>query len=82
MRNFVYQKLRPTIQAAGSVSLVDAVAKAVEYEFSDHDGQVCNDYLAFQDGLLNLRTGYLEPYSPECFMTYRIEANFRHGGTA
>ena len=79
LRNFVYQKLRPTIQAAGSVSLVDAVAKAVEYEVSDYDGQVCNDYLAFQDGLLNLRTGYLEPYSPECFMTYRIEANFRQG---
>ena len=79
LRNFIYQKLRPTIQTAGSVSLVDAVAKAVEYEVSDNDGQVCNDYLAFQDGLLNLRTEYLEPYSPECFMTYRIEANFRQG---
>ena len=81
LNKLIYSELKAKIEDSGNPSLVNSIEQAVELILGDsHETpEVSNDYLNFQDGILNLQTGLLEPFCPDCFTIYRIEAFFKQG---
>ena len=72
-------KMKRALDKGPSMNDINEVLGIIRRTTFSFDELNPDGYIPFKNGLLNLSTGELEPYKPELFYTYQIDANLLKG---
>jgi len=68
-------RMRNLLDRGPSANDINEVLQMIRRTTFTHDEMNPNTYIPFQNGLLNLKTRNIEPFSADLFFTYQINAN-------
>ena len=69
------EKLRNSLDRGPSVNDINEVVAMIRRTTFTHDEMNPSSHIPFKNGLLNLETQKLEPFTPNLFYTYQVNAN-------
>lgn len=83
MNRLIMAHCRQYVQAVGDASLIERIYKIIQAEpsITYRPPRQALPLVAMEDGLVNLDTLTLHPFSPDYFVTARLNGNFAKGGT-
>lgn len=83
MNRLIMAHCRQYVQAVGDASLIERIYRVIQAEpsITYRPPRQALPLVAMEDGLVDLATLTLHPFSPDYFVTARLNGNFAKGGT-
>lgn len=79
LQTIIREALRNELEIGGSVKQIDNVGKALLTEASiqaSDDAWGGENYIAMKNGVLDIRSGLLRPFTPQLFLTYQMQTDW------